>query len=212
MKKAEKTQKEQSLTLQMLLASAILVVLVTLGVYLVKVDAPKRREAAVRDFIREEAERNGLEPSLVKAVIWKESKFRPNMIGSKGELGLMQLMPITIEQWRKDHKLEKAPSRAEVLQPSVNIAIGTWYLAWCGKHWDGYKSKTVLQLAEYNAGRGNVLKRWKPKSPAQEVPISSITFKTTRHYIKDILKKKEYYDAHPEEDHLKDILKNKENE
>ena len=191
------------MTLQMLLASGILVVLVTLGVYLVKVDMPRKREVAVRDIILEEAERNGLEPSLVKAVIWKESKFRPDMIGSKGELGLMQLMPITIEQWRKDHNLEKAPSRKEIMQPSVNIAIGSWYLAWCGRHWDGYKSKTVLQLAEYNAGRGKLLKNhWNPKNKAQEVPIKSITFKTTRQYIKDILEKKAYYDSHPDEDNL----------
>ena len=41
--------------------------------------------------IRAAAQRYGLEPALVKAVVWRESRFLPDVHGNAGELGLMLL-------------------------------------------------------------------------------------------------------------------------
>ena len=44
---------------------------------------------------------NGCDPSLVKAVVWRESKFDPQVHGKDGELGLMQVMPSVAAEWAK---------------------------------------------------------------------------------------------------------------
>ncbi len=193
MKKAEKNA-EPSLRRQMLTATVILAAILTLGWYIFKVDVPRSRSVSLDSLIVEEANRNGLSPALVKAVIWRESKFKASMVGSKGEIGLMQLLPrAAVTQWQQDHNLKNPPPREELFQPATNIAIGTWYLAWCGKHWDGYQSKDILQLAEYNAGRGNA-RKWRPKNPQKAVRIEDIPFKTTRKYIRTILERKALYE------------------
>lgn len=135
-------------------------------------------------------------PALVKAVIWRESKFKPSTVGKAGEIGLMQIMPGAIEDWMRVNKIKFKPSRRELFTPEKNVDIGTWYLAWTGQHWDGYVSKEILQLSEYNAGYGNVTKNWKPASPSTEVKIEDISFKSTRQYVKDIIDKKKEYSSH----------------
>jgi len=144
-------------------------------------------------IIEKMAEKHGVPATLIKAVIWKESKFKPNIRGKAGEIGLMQLMPGAIEEWRRGTKTDNTPSEAKVFSPELNIEIGTWYLAWCGGHWADYKSSLILQLSEYNAGYGRV-KKWKPADKMAEVKITDITIPGTRRYITDILAKKAEYD------------------
>ena len=56
--------------------------------------------------IRAAALRYGLEPALVKAVVWQESRFIPRARGRAGEIGLMQLMENTAQEWADAEKLE----------------------------------------------------------------------------------------------------------
>lgn len=132
-------------------------------------------------------------PQLIKAIVWQESRGKIYARGKAGEVGLMQIRPETaVVEWLRGNKITSAISDKQLFDPETNIEIGTWYLAWTGKHWKNYKSCTILQIAEYNAGYKNASK-WKPKNPDTEMKLSDITIKSTRKYVEAVLKKMEEY-------------------
>ncbi len=136
------------------------------------------------------AAKHNVKPELVKAIIWKESRYHVKAVGKAGEVGLMQINTPAVQEWSNRTK-NPMPSRTQLFNPETNIDIGTWYLSWTGSHWKGYKSALVLQISEYNAGYGNVTKGWKPKSPDAEVKLEQINIKSTRKYVHDVLKRME---------------------
>jgi soluble lytic murein transglycosylase len=74
----------------------------------------------------------------------------------------------------------------EMLQdPSTNLKLGTWYLAFLRQEYGG---DLVLTLAAYNAGRGNVSKWVKEDGWAGGEDIDSIPFPETREYVKKVLR------------------------
>ena len=153
----------------------------------------EKLEKAYDTTIARKAAEYDLEPELLKAVIWRESRFRKEQIGSKGELGLMQLMRPAIEDWAK-RKKRAVPTDSEVLEPEMNIEIGAWYLAWCGKRFpDRSRDGDVLRLAIYNAGYGRVRDNWLPKDPKVAMTLQDIGFPSTRDYIKQIVDRAQYY-------------------
>lgn len=152
-----------------------------------------RREKMFAPLAEAAALRHSLEPALVKAVIWRESRWQPLVVGGHGEVGLMQITAGAVSDWQRVNR-KSAPTRAELFQPGLNIEIGAWYLSQAGRHWQDYRSKEILQLAEYNAGYGRVSKLWKPAQPEQEVPLEGISFPSTRDYIMQILSKKVEYE------------------
>ncbi len=89
------------------------------------------------------AEREGLDADLVRAVIYQESRFRPDAESPRGARGLMQLMPGTANDLRVTDRLN----------PHQNIAGGTKFLRQMIERFDG---KLSLALAAYNAGPDNV--------------------------------------------------------
>ena len=91
------------------------------------------------------ADRHGVDPHLVRAVIEVESGFNPKAVSPKGAAGLMQLMPATAARYQA-----RDPS-----DPAQNIEAGTRYLRDLLEMFDG---DTRLALAGYNAGEGAVKK------------------------------------------------------
>ncbi len=152
-----------------------------------------RNEQDVLPLIHEAAATHDLPVTLVRALVWKESRFNPNAVGSKKEIGLMQITDGAVTDWANNHHRNK-PNRKERFDPATNLDIGCWYLARAGHHWDGYASRDILQLAEYNAGRTKVLRDWKPEDPAQEILLEQITFPGTQDYVRQILKQRQFYD------------------
>ena len=49
--------------------------------------------------IRDAARHHRLPPALVKAVVWKESRFDPGVRGRAGEIGLMQVTEVAAQEW-----------------------------------------------------------------------------------------------------------------
>jgi soluble lytic murein transglycosylase-like protein len=94
-------------------------------------------------IIQREAQKNGLAPELVAAVIKQESKFNAKARSGAGAIGLMQLLPKT-GRWMGAKNL---------LDPAQNIAAGTKYLKYLSDQFDGNEKKI---LAAYNAGEGAV--------------------------------------------------------
>lgn len=135
------------------------------------------------------ATRYGVPPSLVKAVVWRESRFDEEAVGSKGELGLMQLMETAAKEWA-DSVHANAFIHENVLNPATNTLAGTFYLSKLLRRYPQTDNPVVYALADYNAGRGNV-RKWMngAASTNSQIFLQQMTFPGTRAYILDILAK-----------------------
>ena len=125
-----------------------------------------------------------VDPALIAAVIKAESNFDSEAVSVRGARGLMQIMPET-GLWAADQTGESTFDSELLFDPETNIKLGTWYLSDLGKEFDG---STVLILAAYNGGRGNV-KDWLAGKTLinPEASISQIPFPETRYYVKKVL-------------------------
>ena len=97
------------------------------------------------DLIHGAAERHGLNPALLVAVVRAESAFDAQAVSHKGAQGLMQLMPATAERF--------GLTGTQVFDAAKNIDAGARYLSWLSRRFDGELSHV---LAGYNAGEGTV--------------------------------------------------------
>jgi soluble lytic murein transglycosylase len=123
-----------------------------------------------------------LPPELIYAVIRQESLYRPDAGSSAGALGLMQLLPSTARRAARRWGL-KAPGRAELLQPGVNIPIGAGELKSLLDRFDG---QMLLATAAYNAGPGAV-RRWLPDATIEsDIWVENIPFNETRAYVQRV--------------------------
>jgi soluble lytic murein transglycosylase len=150
----------------------------------------RSRYARYDEQIVQAANRYGVSPSLVKAVIWRESRFHPDMLGAHGERGLMQITEGAAQDWARAEKVETfVPT--DLLDPKTNIEAGTWYLANALKHWAIKDDPVSFALAEYNAGRTRVI-RWEKNSGlgggfgADDLQ-SIMDFPATRNYVRSIV-------------------------
>ena len=172
--------------LGLLAAAAILVV--AIGALLPRVDnavqevtLPLRHE----DIIRQQADDKDLDPSLIAAVIYAESRFR-DQTSHAGARGLMQLTPQTAEEIAQRSGATNF-RQEDLATPQVNISYGSWYLQWL---LDRYGENEMLAIAAYNAGTGNV-DRWIGRDPGMQA--GEIPFPETRHYVAKVLDARESY-------------------
>ena len=103
-------------------------------------------------MIRAAANRHGLDPQLVKAVVAVESGFEPRSVSDKGAVGLMQVLPATGERYGVRADKKKSVDQ-KLTDPMLNLEIGTRYLADLRKM---FSSHPELALAAYNAGENAV--------------------------------------------------------
>ncbi len=122
------------------------------------------------EYVRVHAKEHGLDPALVAAVIYQESKFRSDAKSSSGAIGLMQLTPSTARGIAiRTHG--SAFRTSDLYNPEINIRYGAWYLH---DLFAKYHSEPLV-LAAYNAGQGNV-DRWRAAG-------EGIQFSETRAYV-----------------------------
>jgi soluble lytic murein transglycosylase len=122
------------------------------------------------EYVRVHAAEHGLDPALVAAVIYQESKFRASVVSSSGAIGLMQLTPATA-RGIAIRTGGTAFRTQDLFDPEINIRYGAWYLDNLFRKYGSEK----LVLAAYNAGQGNV-DRWRANG-------EGIQFPETRAYI-----------------------------
>jgi hypothetical protein len=109
------------------------------------------RIVAVQGIVEQAASEHGIDPTLINAVIWVESRFIPNAKSPAGARGLMQLMPATAAYLAK----RMGERSAHAYDPAFNVRAGSLYLAEMIEKF-GDEQQAV---AAYHAGPGNV-KRW----------------------------------------------------
>jgi soluble lytic murein transglycosylase len=143
--------------------------------------------------IRAAAQRYGVEPALVKAIVWRESHFRPKARGGAGEIGLMQLREDAAREWADAEHIEGF-AHEQCLDPATNTLAGTYYLKKLLQRYTQTDDPLPYALADYNAGRSNVLK-WSRGEAATNgaVFIEQIGFPGTRNYVKSVLRRYERY-------------------
>ena len=153
------------------------------------------REHRFDAAIAQAAQRYQLDPALVRAVIWRESDFNPDVRGRAGELGLMQIRETAALEWASAEHI-KDFDRADCLNPLTNVLAGTWYLKKVLRHYSQADDPLPFGLAEYNAGRGNVLKWLAGGAPTNSAAfIQRIGFPGTRAYVRKIIE--HYQDCRP---------------
>jgi hypothetical protein len=130
---------------------------------LIPLDIPQSGDCDLDLIIFRAAQREGVDPRFIHAVIKQESQYHPEATSSAGAKGLMQLMPATAKRFNCDDPKDQA----------CNVEAGTKYLAWLLKRFNGDVS---LALAGYNAGEGAVDKY-------QGIP----PYPETENYVKKIV-------------------------
>src|SRR6266705_4184991 len=109
-------------------------------------------------LIRAAAAQQRLDPMLVKALIWRESRFDTQKYGSAGERGLMQVSERAANEWARENKNDNFRVD-ELFDPQTNLQAGTWYLRRALDHWQAQPDPLPFALAEYNAGASRA-QRW----------------------------------------------------
>ncbi len=133
--------------------------------------------------IREQAAEKHLDPALIAAVIYAETKFDPRP-SPAGAQGLMQILPATAYYLAR---LSGGSSftAGDLASPRINVAYGSYYLRYLLDHYDGNE---MLAVAAYNGGLTNV-DEWLAHARADGTSLSeeSIPFPQTREYVRRVL-------------------------
>lgn len=147
-----------------------------------------------KTIISQVSENYDVDQFLIWAVIRVESKFDENAQSSKGARGLMQVLPDTAHWVAKELKYPNF--QVDMLyEPEHNINIGTWYLRYLLKQFNGNQ---IAAIAAYNGGETNV-KKWLNNNIWSGTfnDLSDIPFKETRNYVyKVILDYQTYLDLY----------------
>jgi soluble lytic murein transglycosylase len=159
---------------------------IDVGETLREVTLPLRHD----DIIRQQAADKDLDPALIAAVIYSESRFE-DQTSHAGARGLMQITPQTAEVI-EDLSGGTTFVTEDLADPDINIAYGSFYLDHLLQKYGGNE---VAALAAYNAGETHV-NEW----GGAELDADDIGFDETRAYVDEVLDKREEYREHYADD------------
>jgi soluble lytic murein transglycosylase len=170
------------------LGLALLVLLALLAALPFVLKAPETVRKTIypleyEETIREVSAEHDLEPTFVAAVVYTESRFRPDARSHRGAYGLMQLLPQTAKFIQKQSGIE-----GDWREPETNMRIGVWYLSYLE---DRYMGDERLMLAAYNSGESQV-DAWVSDSGfdvGEDIP-----FRETREYVENVLEARQTYE------------------
>lgn len=152
-----------------------------------------RPERQFDPHIQSAARRYQVDPALIKAVIWRESGFKPRVRGRAGEIGLMQVREEAAFEWADAEKMH--PFRhEEIADPEKNILCGSYYLSKLLKRYRRTDNPLPYALADYNAGRTHVL-RWNKGAAATNSAafLAQMDYPGTRQYALTVMQRREQY-------------------
>ena len=133
-----------------------------------------------RQEIVKHAQQEQINPLLVLSVMRKESTFDPKIDSVVGAVGLMQIVPPTANWVAQQTNL----TSYSLTNPEDNIKIGTWYLR---HNHHRYEDDSLLAVASYNAGTGNV-NDWLNRYGISDRDrfVSQIPFPETKDYVEGV--------------------------
>jgi soluble lytic murein transglycosylase len=138
--------------------------------------------------IADSAARQRISPFLVAAVINAESGWRPTRTSKSGAVGLMQLMPQTVDDLVSSKLVDaKRFPASDLTSPTVNIEYGTAYLRYLVNRYH----EVDTALAAYNAGLRHA-DEWKKKGGDIR---AAIAFPETKAYVLRVERGRERYQA-----------------
>jgi len=144
------------------------------------------------DIIRQQAQDKELDPSLIAAVIYEESRFR-DQTSHAGARGLMQITPDTADFIARDsggYRFEQE----DLATPQINIAYGSYFLRYLLDHYDGDEEAA---LAAYNAGITNVDGWVEEAGGIDSFEVEShVPYPETRAYVENVLERRGDYREH----------------
>jgi len=129
------------------------------------------------------ARQASVEPDIVYGIVRQESLYRVDAVSSAGARGLMQLMPDTARRTAR-HWKRSPPAITDLLDPSINTALGTAHLRML---LDRFGGQLPLALAGYNAGPNAVVRWLPPQEIDPDIWIENIPYNETRIYVQRIL-------------------------
>ena len=138
------------------------------------------------DIIRQQARDKGLDPALIAAVIYEESRFR-DQTSHAGARGLMQITPATARFIARDSGGTEFVE-GDLSSPQINIAYGAYYLRYLLGRYDG---DVPMAVAAYNAGETRV-SEWVAGSGG-ELDVAEIPFPETRAYVENVIERRREY-------------------
>jgi soluble lytic murein transglycosylase len=170
------------------LAVALAVVLVAIPLFKTayeRLTLPLEHE----DIIVQQAHEKGLDPALIAAVIYAETKFDART-SSAGAEGLMQILPATAEFLARRSGATTF-TVADLSSPQVNITYGSYYLRYL---LDTYGGNEMLALAAYNGGQTNV-DDWiaGARAHGHGLTVNEIPFPETRAYVERVMSAQRRY-------------------
>jgi soluble lytic murein transglycosylase len=145
-----------------------------------------RLPLAYSDIIRQQAAAKHLDPALIAAVIYAETKFDPRS-SSAGAQGPMQVMPQTA-LYLAHRSGATSFTLSDLNTPQVNIAYGSYYLRYLLGHFHGDK---IEALAAYNGGVAND-DHWVARAGGR-LTVDRIPFPETRDYVQKVLSAQQDY-------------------
>ncbi len=128
------------------------------------------------DRVNAAADEFGLSRSLVRSVVWAESRFDARATSDKGAVGLMQIMPNTLDECATALGI-RDPDGYDIF---TNLRCGCYYLSCLIEKFDG--DETAAFMA-YNAGEAN----------ARRFLAGEPVFSETKKYVEDIAKARRIY-------------------
>jgi soluble lytic murein transglycosylase len=149
-------------------------------------------------IISQASARNGVDFYLVKALVFEESWFRPDIVGPAGEIGLMQITPAAAADFSSKKGFPPF-YEARLFEPELNVEIGCWYLHQSFERYKRSPAPIAFALLRYNAGEVRAdqwlrLALGKPPPagmPVERYCLSLVDFPKTRDYVRRILQRAE---------------------
>lgn len=142
------------------------------------------------DTITAASEKYDVDKALICGIIKTESNFNPNAVSSAGAIGIMQVMPETLE-WMQFAYRDGDETEEELYDPEFNIDVGTQVMSVLLDYYDGCVETAVCA---YNAGLGNVDEWLKnPEYSKDGKTLYEIPYTETGNYVQRVMTNKNMY-------------------
>ncbi len=143
------------------------------------------------DAIAAASEKYNVSEALICGIIKTESNFDPNAVSSAGAIGIMQVMPATLE-WMQYAYRDGNETEEALYDPEFNIDVGTQVMSVLLEYYDGCLETAICA---YNAGLGNV-DEWleNPEYSHDGKTLDEIPYTETRNYVQRVITNKNMYE------------------